>query len=231
MLGRKGHRYQIVFGNLHQKCLVLAGLVLALSLVHVQTPRQSITSRQSEMTLIPATLAATNNSTRSEGKIAFASFREGHSQIYVMDADGSHQRNLSNNQFADDEPAWSPDGKHIAFRSYRGGNFQIYVMDADGSHQTNLSNNEYRDEQPAWSPESKHIVFTSSRGNTPQIYVMGADGSRQTNLSNNGWYDEYPAWSPDGKHIVFSSLRDIDPYNQQIYVMDANGNNQRILVL
>jgi len=43
------------------------------------------------------------------GRIAFTSERDGNPEIYVMDADGSNQRNLTNNPFFHDEvPAWSP---------------------------------------------------------------------------------------------------------------------------
>ena len=69
-----------------------------------------------------------------------------------MNADGSSQVRLTNNQNDDLHPAWSPDGSHIAFTSYRDGNAEIYVMNADGSDQTNLTNNPGGDWQPAWSP-------------------------------------------------------------------------------
>jgi Tol biopolymer transport system component len=52
-------------------------------------------------------------------------------EIFVMDADGTNKRRLTNNAFADTSPAWSPDGEKIAFMSERDGNWEIYVMDAD----------------------------------------------------------------------------------------------------
>ena len=88
------------------------------------------------------------------GRILFDSYRDGNDEIYVMNADGSSQENLTNNPASDVSPAWSPDGAKIAFHSDRGGNYQIYVMNADGSGETNLTNNNSGfDGYPAWSPE------------------------------------------------------------------------------
>ena len=76
----------------------------------------------------PAAFPGTN------GKISFSSDRDGNREIYVMDAAGTNQTNLTNSAAQDYEPAWSPDGSKIAFRSDRDGNGEIYVMDAaDGT--------------------------------------------------------------------------------------------------
>lgn len=73
------------------------------------------------------------------GRIAFVSQLEGDIDIYVMDADGSNQRNLINSLDADWEPNWSPDGSRIAFGARCYGNWDIYVMKDDGSDQTRLT--------------------------------------------------------------------------------------------
>ncbi len=69
-------------------------------------------------------------------------------EIYVMNADGSGQTNLTNDAASDFKSAWSPDGSKIAFSR----DHEIYVMNADGSGQTNLTNNPAADSTPAWQP-------------------------------------------------------------------------------
>jgi dipeptidyl aminopeptidase/acylaminoacyl peptidase len=86
-----------------------------------------------------------------KAQIAFYSDRDGNYEIYVMDADGNNQRNLTNNPAAGDlGPAWSPDGKKIVFTSDRDGNNEIYVMDADANNPRRLTNNPAVDDMPRW---------------------------------------------------------------------------------
>ena len=49
-------------------------------------------------------------------KIVFVSKRDGKNQIYVMDDNGKNVQRLTNNEFEDKEPVWSPDGTQIAFQ-------------------------------------------------------------------------------------------------------------------
>ena len=72
-------------------------------------------------------------------KIAFVSDRDGNSEVYVMNANGKGQRNLTRNPAFDADPAWSPDGRKIAFASKRDGKYGVYVMNADGSGQRRLA--------------------------------------------------------------------------------------------
>ncbi len=185
-------------------------------------------------------------------RIVFMSDRDGHVpkggvlpnfEIYVMDADGSNQQNLTNHPSHDISPAWSPDGKRIAFTSYRDGHVhaihgwptaEIYVMDADGGNPQHLTNDLNDDRFPSWSPDGKRIVFSSERDGhfigdfeitSSEIYVMDADGGNQQRLTENRKNDWHPSWSPDGKRIAFSSDRKGDFVNFEIYVMDINGGN------
>ena len=67
-------------------------------------------------------------------RIVFTSMRDGVSEIYVMNAVGGNQENLTNHPAFDNGPDWSPDGTKIAFVSNRSDVSQIYVMDANGKN-------------------------------------------------------------------------------------------------
>ena len=157
-------------------------------------------------------------------KIAFASTREGGDvgdyDIYVMNADGTDVKNITQSAGEDNSPAWSPDGTQIAFESRRGGGLHVWVMSANGANPRQLTT--FTSYQPAWSPDGKRLAFTSGRDGTDDVLVMNADGTGEAvNLTNTGsCCDRYPAFSPDGLRMAFTSSR---TGNDEIYVMNADG--------
>ena len=158
----------------------------------------------------------------STAAIAFHSSRDGNSEIYIMDTDGSNMARLTNNTTVDSDPNWSMDGSKIIFVATRDGNSEIYVMNVDGSNPVNLTNNEAEDVSPAWSPDGTKIAFVSTRDSQQDIYVMDADGSNQTKLTDDAHLDDAPDWSPDGSQIVFASNRE---GNNEIHKMQSDGTN------
>lgn len=169
------------------------------------------------------------------GRIAFTAQRDGDWDIYVMDADGSNLRNLTDNNANDFAPAWSPDGQFIAFHSDRNGTEDIYVMDADGGNLRNLTSDDNRDErEPVWSPDGQSLAFWTRP--IPRediyvnwdIYVITVDGSGLRGLTDDLADDFAPTWSPDGRFIAFTTNRE-GAGNDEIYVMNADGSNQRNL--
>ena len=164
--------------------------------------------------------------TAPSGKIAFSSNRDGDDhEIYVMNADGSDVRRLTNNLVQDIHPAWSPDGQRIAFSSSRGGGISaIHVMNADGSDVRRLTNNSVRwGYHPSWSPDGQRIAFSSGA----DTYVMNSDGSDVMLLTDNPPGEGgVPSWSPDGQRIAF----DAEPGGvDEIYVMNADGSDVTLL--
>jgi Tol biopolymer transport system component len=147
--------------------------------------------------------------------------------------------NLTNHEYWDFDPAYSPDGSLVAFHSVRPpsplNRGQIYVMNADGSAPRALTNTEATNYGAAWSPDGRRIAFVTERDGDPEVYVMNADGTSPTNLTNNpGGYDSGPDWSPDGRYIAYFSGPDrpqgsdeIAPgsayryWNADIYIMDV----------
>ena len=158
----------------------------------------------------------------STAAIAFHSSRDGNSEIYIMDTDGSNMTRLTNNTTVDSDPNWSHDGSKIIFVATRDGNAEIYVMNVDGSSPVNLTNNEAEDISPSWSPDGTKIAFVSTRDSQQDIYVMDADGSNQTKLTDDAHSDDSPDWSPDGSQIVFASNQE---GNNEIHKMQSDGTN------
>jgi len=97
------------------------------------------------------------------GLIAFTTERDGNLEIYVMNPDGSEERNISRNPARDSSPSWSADGRLIAFVSDRTGNDDVFVMKADGTDVVNLTDHPASDRSPAWSPDGRNIAFVSER--------------------------------------------------------------------
>jgi hypothetical protein len=82
---------------------------------------------------------------------------------------------------------------------------------------------------PAWSPDGNRIAFVSQEPGNDEIYVVARDGTNLTRLTANTWeWDKHPSWSPDGRQIVFDSNRVTG--RRQLWIMDATGANQRLLL-
>ncbi len=171
------------------------------------------------------------------GRIAFRSNRDGNDEIYVMNADGSGQTNLTNHFAYDDYPSWLPDGRHIAFlsdRKYDFPRFGSYIMNTDGSGVSLLMSHSNHDEMESmtWSPDGKRIAFESSRDDSDsncmaasgecntEIYVMNAGGSGLIRLTDHPARDIDPTWSPDGRWIAFASNREAA---FDIYMVSVDG--------
>lgn len=88
-------------------------------------------------------------------------------EIWVMNADGSNKRQVTNNGKANFAPYFFPDGKRIIFASNmddpKGRNFDLYKINVDGSGLERITDNETFDGFPMFSPDGKKLVFASNR--------------------------------------------------------------------
>ena len=130
-------------------------------------------------------------------KIAFTSTRNGNSEIYIMNPDGSQQKNLTEHPANDHDPVWSPTGEEILFVSDRGGVKDLYLMKADGTQVRKVFRKLVDRENPTWSPDGRQLAY--HRYSKIAIYVASRNGADEKKLVSGLW----PAWSPDGSEIAY----------------------------
>jgi Tol biopolymer transport system component len=127
---------------------------------------------------------------------------------------------LTDQDSANIQPAWSPDGSHVVFASNLGGTYHLYEVTASGGDETQLTSGSWNDTHPVWSPDGTRLAFASDRSGNWNIFTMAPDGSDVRQVTQCASFDTQPAWSPDGSRIAFTSNRD---GNLNIYTIGANG--------
>ena len=129
-------------------------------------------------------------------------------EIYSVAADGSELRRLTDNDVFDNDPAVSPDGRHVAFARKVRGRAQIFSMRIDGTHVVRLTRDDRRNRLPAWAPGGRRLLFISQPAAHAEffkreIFTVRVHDGRERRLTQNGAIETAPAYSPDGRWIAF----------------------------
>jgi TolB protein len=151
----------------------------------------------------------------TERKVLFYSNRDGNTQIYAVNQDGSNIENLSNTSTDDLIPVCSPDGNKIAYES---GSRDIFIMDLNGNSKIQITNNNRYNHSPLWSPDGNKIIFCSyaiNDLNDRKFHIINLITMAEI-IINKALYTY--TWSPDSKKIAYAE-------NSQIYTMDPDGTN------
>lgn len=162
-------------------------------------------------------------------KIYFVSERRpGVKEIWVMDPDGSNQRQVTHYNSVSTMPAVSPDGRILAFTTYARGNPRILLQSLETGRQLPFYNPvSSMVGTPSFTPDGQRIVFSASVDGWPQIHIANADGSGLRRLSFVRAIEVEPKVNPKtGAEIVFVSGRG-GPH--QIYRMNLEGGDVRRL--
>jgi TolB protein len=145
--------------------------------------------------------------------------RDGTSQIYLMNADGSNLRRITNSSAIDTEPFFTPDGQSIYFTSDRGGSPQIYRMAASGGEPTRVTFDGDYNVSPRVSPDGKTLAYISRISGRFQLMAMDLE-SRQIQGLTDGQRDESPTFAPNGRIILYAS--DVDNRGV-LYAVSSDG--------
>lgn len=144
--------------------------------------------------------------------VAFASSRDGDSEIYRAEVDGTHVQRLTAFYKDDWDPVASPDGGTVAFLSDREGPARIFVMAPDGTGQRRLTDRtepEIEEAEPAWSPDGARVAYVAQRGADRRVVVHDVGTGAERIVTPDGAADSEPAWSPDGAWLVVARARQV----------------------
>lgn len=146
--------------------------------------------------------------------------------IWIMNADGTDQVQLTFDLVDDRRPSISPNGMQIAFASDRTGNFDIWLLELETGELTQLTDHPADDTQPTWSPDGKRIAFTSERAGSKDVWVIDVDYGNVEQLTYSNFVEKGPQWAPNGKRIAFVSDKD---GNDDIFKMKPSGRKKEQL--
>ena len=162
---------------------------------------------------------------RPQGRIVFAAETDYRGDIFVINADGSHRRNLTRSAAIEQGPDWSPDGKSIVYvNATDGPGGALYRMAANGAHPRVLfreTANQIMGD-PAWSPDGRRVAFTSARNGNLEVWTYSIGGGF-TQITRDG-FAANPTWSPNGKQLAYAGLS--SPGHGTIFVSAADGTNR-----
>ena len=169
----------------------------------------------------------------SVADIVFLSDRDGKSNVYIMNDDGSNVRQITHTLFSKGNLRWSPDGHQLLYAPdlnsedhRRQQQIDIFLINADGTDARNLTQHPALDTTSCWSPDGRYIVFSSTRDEGWELYRMEIATREVRQLTRLG-FASAPDWSPDGKSIAFAYE---GPGGRHIYTMNADGRNIRPLL-
>lgn len=135
-------------------------------------------------------------------RIVFASERTGNYEIWIADADGKNQRQLTESEDSEGSPRFSPDSKFVAYDAQTAGTSDIYIVSTNGGQPFRLTGDEFSNALPAWSTDGKWIFFVSNRSGENQIWKMPASGGEAVQITKQGAFEMFAA--PDGETVIYS---------------------------
>ena len=146
--------------------------------------------------------------------------------IYIMNADGSNVRRLTEAPGYDGGPFFSPDGKRIVWRHFdeSGMIADVWTMATDGSDKRRITDFKCMSWAPIFHPGGKYLIFTANKlgFDNFELFIVDAEGGHEpVRVTFTPGFDGLPVFSPDGKKLCWASGRTTDG-KSQIFLADWN---------
>ena len=142
-----------------------------------------------------------------DGRIVYSSLTGGPGNLWIMNADGSGQKQLTQSNGEHLYGRVTPDGRYIVYSVYTSEGTSLWRMGIDGSGKKELVSGNVSGSQIDLSRDSQWVLFVREIGGNPYIYKVSIDGGEPVRFMENG-FSNSPEVSPDGKWIVCSYRKD-----------------------
>lgn len=161
-------------------------------------------------------------------EIVLCSQQTGNLELYVMAADGSKVRRITQAPNCyNGGPFFSPDGKRVIYRSDRKEKerLQIYVINADGAGDRAVTDKpKWVCWCPFWHPDGKHVIYAGADHDVAgrpnyDLYWINVDTGKETRITFAPGADILAAFSADGKTLMWTSTRD-ERQASQLFMAD-----------
>jgi Tol biopolymer transport system component len=160
--------------------------------------------------------------------------------IDVVAADGSDRHRVTDHPgpAANDDVAWSPDGRYLAYvglpaaPTTTGGDqtaptarTDVFVVSADGTDERNLTDTQAAEHHPDWSPDGAYLGFeTSADGEADRVTSIRIDGASPVGPPALGPASDWFVWSPDGRQLLWQELTSLgsEKFQTTLHAIDRD---------
>ncbi len=136
-----------------------------------------------------------------DGRLVYTASERENRDIWISNADGSNEKQLTFETPADLFPLVTPDGRYIVFESNRGVGWGIWRMNIDGTNPIELVRNTREDGLPLCSADSRWVIYSDDAGGKSGLWKVSIDGGTPILITDKHLYSH--ALSPDGKQIAY----------------------------
>ncbi len=155
-------------------------------------------------------------------------------EIYVMAADGSQVRRLTDSAGYDGGPFFSPDGRRIVWRRFSvdGAQAEVWTMKVDGTDKRQITSLKAMSWAPFYHPSGDYIVFATNRHGFAnfELYIVDSAGTKKpVRVTSTPGFDGLPVFAPDGLRLAWTSTRTADR-RAQLFLADWNDAEARRLL-